>query len=184
MRGRSVTAVVAAVMLALPVVAQAGGWATLELSSTPDGVRAGQEWVVDLKVLQHGRTPLADATPSVTISRPGTGVSREFAAHRTGQTGVYRATVVFPTAGDWEYAVDDGFAQVHAYPAVRIAPEAVTQAAPAQRTPAAGPDGGFPWEVAAALAIGLAAAAMTLALQRRRVRSPSAAARPPATTSG
>lgn len=184
MRGRWITAVVAAVVLALPVGAQAGGWATLELSSTPDGVSAGQKWVVDLKVLQHGRTPLADATPSVTISRPGTGMSREFPAHETGQTGVYRATVVFPTAGNWKYAVDDGFAQVHSYPAVRIAPEARTEAAPSQRTPAADTDDGFPWAVAAALAIGLAAAGMTFALQRRRMRSTPAAGPPPATTSG
>jgi hypothetical protein len=176
--------VTAAVVLVLPGAAHAGGWATLELSSTPDGVRAGQEWVVDLKVLQHGRTPLEDATPSVTISRRGTDVSRKFAAHKTGQAGVYRATVVFPNAGDWKYAVDDGFTQVHAYPAVRIAPEAQAQAAPARQTTAAGRDGGFPWEVAAALAIGLAAAVMTLALQRRRMRAPSAAGRPPATTSG
>ena len=103
-------------LLVLAPAAQAGGWATVGLSSTP----SGKTWVVDLTVLQHGVTPLTDVKPAVVIS---SGDQREvFAAKPTGKPGVYRATVEFPTAGRWEYQVDDGFisAQPHTYPPVQI----------------------------------------------------------------
>ena len=54
-RSIAVLAVLAAVV---PAMALAGGWATVKLSSTPDGAEAGAPWVVNLTVLQHGVTPL------------------------------------------------------------------------------------------------------------------------------
>ena len=104
------------VLLVFAPAARAGGWATVGLSSTP----SGKTWVVDLTVLQHGVTPLTDVKPAVVIS---SGDKRAvFAAKPTGKPGVYRAAVVFPTAGRWEYQVDDGFisAQPHTYPPVQI----------------------------------------------------------------
>jgi hypothetical protein len=55
-----------------------------------------------------------------------------FAAKPTGKPGVYRAAVVFPTAGRWDYQVDDGFisAQPHTYPPVQIGGAAAPAAAP------------------------------------------------------
>jgi hypothetical protein len=47
-----------AVALIAPTTSLAGGWATVGLSSLPDGAQPGEAWVVDLTVLQHGRTPL------------------------------------------------------------------------------------------------------------------------------
>lgn len=70
------------------------------LDSVPDGIRAGESWVVRLTILQPGRTPLEGVEPEVTISKPGT--TRTFAAP-TGHPGVYRASVVFPSAGSWRY---------------------------------------------------------------------------------
>ena len=118
MRKLVVTAAVAAVLV--PATALAGGWATVQLSSTPKGARAGVPWVVDLTVLQHGVTPLAQVRPEVRIAR-GT-LARSFVARPTAKTGVYRARVVFPRAGTWRWSIWDGFSRTHTYRAVRVAP--------------------------------------------------------------
>ena len=97
----------------MPAAAGAGGFATAGLSSTPEGVAPGQPWKVDITVLQHGRTPLDGLQPSVVIRSGDT--TREFAAAPTGKTGVYRAEVVFPTAGRWDYEVLDGFIDAAAH---------------------------------------------------------------------
>ena len=56
--------------LALAGVAQAGCMATVGLSSTPKaGLAAGTPWVVTIRVLQHGRTPMPDAKPEVRIRK-------------------------------------------------------------------------------------------------------------------
>lgn len=52
----SVAALAITILLAVPAGALAGGWATVGLSSTPDGAAAGRPWHLELTVLQHGRT--------------------------------------------------------------------------------------------------------------------------------
>jgi hypothetical protein len=153
------------VVLALPAAAHAGGWATVGLSSTPAGTAPGSPWSVDVEVLQHGRTPLQDVEPAVIVT-DAAGKSTRFDATPTGKPGVYRAEVVFPKAGEYSYAVDDGFiGAVHNFPSVTIGAAAPTAAAPA----VAGDDGGFPW---LALTLGLAGAgalaALALTVTRRR----------------
>ena len=107
-------------LLALPAGALAGGWATVELSSTPDGLAPGKPWKVDITVLQHGRTPLDTVHPSVTITSADGSAQRTFATRPTGRPGVHRASVTFPRAGQWRYVVDDNFSARHPYPAVQI----------------------------------------------------------------
>jgi hypothetical protein len=166
MRARSIaTLVVAAGLLGLPAAATAGGWATVSLSSTPDDLGPGAPWDVEMTILQHGRTPLDGVEPSITLTNSATGKTEYVAAEPTGRPGVYEARAVFPDAGRWTYAVDDGFSRIHDYPAVTIGGAA---SAPA----AAGGDG-FPWSVLlVALLAGLAAAGLTVALRRRRDRPP------------
>ena len=120
MRTLVVALVVAAALL--PAAAIAGGWATVQLSSTPKGSEAGTPWVVNLTVLQHGVTPLAGVRPEVRIAQGA--LRRSFAARPTGKTGVYRARVVFPRAGVWRWTIWDGFSREHTYAPVRIAPAA------------------------------------------------------------
>jgi hypothetical protein len=105
--------------LLLPAVALAGGWATVQLSSTPTNAKAGVPWVVNLTVLQHGITPLDGVRPEVRIAQGTT--ARSFAARPTAKTGVYRARVVFPRAGMWRWSIWDGFSRTHTYKPVRIA---------------------------------------------------------------
>ena len=106
-------------LLTAPAVAHAGGFATTGLSSTPDGLRAGEPWKVELTILQHGQTPMSDLSPEiVTVNADGNRTT--FRAKPTGQPGRYAATVRFPKAGQWRYVVYDGFnnGMPTTYPAV------------------------------------------------------------------
>lgn len=115
------TTVALATALTAPGIAWGGGFATVGLSSLPDGLRPGQPWVVELTVLQHGRTPLDGLRPAVTVApADGGAVGRTFPARPTGEPGVYAARVVFPSAGRWRYEVDDGFTSTHTYAPVQI----------------------------------------------------------------
>jgi hypothetical protein len=127
---------VAAVALVCASTALAGGWATVKLSSTPRALSAGEPWVVNITVLQHGLAsqPLSGLSPTVTIRKAAArstasraGVSRTFKARPTSRPGVYRARVVFPSAGTWHYEVYDAFtlyggARTHRFAPVRVAP--------------------------------------------------------------
>jgi hypothetical protein len=109
----------------------------------------------------------------VLIEAASGGTRRSFVAGPTERSGVYRARVVFPSAGEWAYSVDDDFSQVHQLGSVRIgaggagiAPVAATP------RPATGPpDSGDGVTLAGALGIalgaGLVAAAFTAVLRRR-----------------
>jgi hypothetical protein len=111
--------------LALAGAAQAGCMATVGLSSLPKpGHPAGKPWLVTVRVLQHGRTPMADASPEVRI-RNAAGKLFVFKARRTKVVGSYRARVVFPRAGRYSLGVYDGFpyaecARVHSFKPVVI----------------------------------------------------------------
>ena len=112
--------------LALTGTAQAGCMATVGLSSMPKpGLQAGKPWVVTIRVLQHGRTPMPDAEPEVRI-RNAAGKLFVFKGVRTAVVGSYRARVVFPRAGRYALRVYDGFpvkhcARVHTFRSVVIA---------------------------------------------------------------
>jgi len=88
--------------------ASAGGWATVGLASTPEGVSSGETWQAEITVLRHGVTPTDGAAPSLIIRQQQGDVSETFAAEPTGETGVYVARVVFPSAGTWSYEIDNG----------------------------------------------------------------------------
>lgn len=157
------TILVVAGALALPAAAAAGGFATVGLSSTPDGTRPGEPWDVRLTVLQHGRTPLEGVRPQVRIAADAG--TRAFVARPTGEPGVYRARVVFPAAGRWRLSVDDDFSATHAFPPVNVGAAAPT---PVADEP--------PWAAAlgAALLAGLLAGGATALARRRLAASPAA----------
>jgi len=162
MRVTAMVAIVAGALLA-PAAASGGGWATVGLSPTPDGVAAGKPWVVDMTVLQHGRTPLDGVRPAVIVTRSDGGASRTFAAVATGQPGAYRARVVFPSAGRWDYVVDDGFSARHSFAAVRV------DAPAARGAPVADGGGSELWTALGAGSVaGLAAALLAWVVMRKR----------------
>ncbi len=153
------------VLMVAPATALGGGWATVGLSSTPAGTEPGKPWIVNMTILQHGRTPLENVQPSVTIVNGD--ATKTFAAKPTGKPGVYRAEVVFPTAGRWNYQVDDGFisGQPHTFPAVEIGAPA---SAPAT-APTTSDDGGpsMLWLGLGVALLALAAAVLLLRDRRR-----------------
>ncbi len=136
---RKAVALAAVVALVFASTALAGGWATVKLSSSPKHLSAGEPWIVDVTVLQHGLAtqPLCCLRPTVTIRRivaartTSSNVKeplvKTFKARPTSRVGVYRARVVFPGAGTWRYEVYDAFteyggARTHRFKPVRIAP--------------------------------------------------------------
>lgn len=158
-------------LLLFAPAAFAGGWATVGLDSTPAGVEPGDPWVVNITVLQHGRTPLDNVQPTLTI-RDG-GVSKTFDARKTDKAGVYAATVTFPRAGKWTYEVNDGFIteQPHTFPAVQIGGPVSTPAAAATTT-TAGDGVNLAWLVLGGVCLVLAA--LILIARRARGHEPQA----------
>ena len=155
----------AVLALAAPAGALAGGWATAGLSPPDGGVGAGDTWNAEVTILQHGMTPLAGVSPTVTIRNKTTGAAETFAAKPTDEPGVYLAKVVFPSEGKWTYEVYDGFTQyggekTHTFGAVSIG---------------AGGSDGLPFF--AIIGVGLlalaAVALIYLLLRRVRVRAPA-----------
>ena len=141
--------------------ATAGGWATVGLSSLPPaGLGAGEDWPLDVTVLQHGRTPLAGVHPTVTVRNLRSGeVGGTFAATPTGKPGVYHAVVRFPARGTWTYEVYDGFteyggARTHTFTPVVIA--------------AGGSGSGFPTLPVGGVLLGAALLGAVLYLRRAR----------------
>ena len=169
-----------ALLLVLPGVAGAGGFATVGLSSLPDGTAPGRPWHVTLTILQHGRTPMSDLRPTVRVASADGLTVRTFAARRAGRPGTYTVSVVFPSAGRWTYSIDDGFTQTHTYAPVAIGASAAVPALPpaaasggqgGTAVPAGSDDGGGGNVVAAlgaALAGGLLAGLATALVLRRR----------------
>jgi len=109
MRYLVIVAALVLVAVAAPS-AGAGGWATVALASTPEGVSVGETWEAEITVLRHGVTPTDGAAPNLTIRNAEAGLSETFAAESTGETGVYVARVVFPDAGRWSFEIDNGLA--------------------------------------------------------------------------
>ena len=171
-----VTAAALAALLIAPATTLAGGWATVGLSSLPNATQPREVWAVDLTLLQHGRTPLEGVAPRVLIR--GDGSEKAFAAKPTERAGVYRARVVFPSAGRWTYAVDDDFSQVHELGSVRIGAGgdgATAVAARVTKAPPSVPGDGVTLAGALGIALGagVLAALFTTALRRRGQARPA-----------
>jgi hypothetical protein len=169
MRRAALLSITVLAVLTAPAAAWAGGWASAQLSSTPQGVGPGEPWTVDITILQHGRTPMTDVDPAVVVALPDGGERRFGGKPVDGEPGVYRASVVFPEAGRYAYKVDDGFTNAvpHDFPPVQIGA-------------AADAGGGFPWWLAAAGAVML----LGLALARRRSSSSAGRRSAPAAAPG
>ena len=148
-----------------------GGWATVGFDPPPETLAPGDTWELQMTVLQHGRTPLEGVKPTVILSKEAGGEEASFPAHPTDEPGVYRASVVLESAGEWKLVVDDGFSARHTFPAVQVGKggkDAATGQVAAVNTaaaapPSAGDDGpnlllAFGAAAVAALAAGLGAA--------------------------
>ena len=123
-------------------MAQAGGWATVELGEAPSGLVAGKPWRVELIVKQHGITPMADVKPSITIVNDAGVVAHVPRAPDRPASATTSPTCTFPSAGTWRARISDGFTDVTPH---RISTLNVASATAAP--------GGFPWQQTVAIAI-------------------------------
>jgi YtkA-like len=178
-----------AAVLAAPSAANAGGWATVGFDPPPDDLAPREPWPVDMTILQHGVTPVEGVKPRVIVRPAQGGDPTTFPARATGEPGVYRATVAFPSAGTWRCVVDDGFAARHSYPPVQVgkggrkkaAGDSLGVANVAAATPPSagsgeGGDGGPDYLLALAAAAAAAlVAGLGAALVQRRRGGPNAA---------
>jgi hypothetical protein len=99
--------IAAFLLLAAPAATLAQERATVKLSSKPDKVPTGEPWHVVLTIKQPGRAARSDLKPSIEV-RDADGFTTTHRAAALKKAGRYKATVVFPRAGQWTYAIRDG----------------------------------------------------------------------------
>jgi hypothetical protein len=143
--GLAVLTIVSAVM--------AGGWADVSVSNSPtDPSSGGGGTPIELRVLQHGVTPVSWPNLSVIATDAAGDIFRTKATAK-GPAGTYVATLVFPKAGDWTLTFDSpelimgGAVTMSVAPGVVAAPpvaqppvvEPVAQPAAVTPTPAPAP---------------------------------------------
>jgi hypothetical protein len=177
------TAVLAVLVALVSATGAAAKWG-IELSSTPAGLGPGDPWNVTIRIVgSHFPAKARTSAPVVRIRHAETGTVRSFKSARVARRA-YEATVRFPEAGRWRYAVryaggQYGFEQVLIEaPAAHASGTKVgdSGAAPAQGDD----DGGFPlWPVVA----GSVAAVLLGALGFARLRSRRLPQWPPAPSS-
>jgi hypothetical protein len=164
--------------LVSPAAAAAGGYATVGLQSLPTDVQPGKPWMAEFIVLVHGRTPFVDGRPSVTVSRNGRVVGT-YPAKLVSQDGLYRAAVVFPSRGRFNYVIDDGYSRRHTFPPLIVGGDGAAPAAapaepstpvtPAASTAPAQDDGGsLPLALVLSVGVGLLTAWIVLMVLSRR----------------
>ena len=89
-------------LLLMASAAFAGGWAAVTMTDPPSDITPGEETTVDMTVLQHGETPVDWAKMTVVATNADTGRTlRADARPVAGKIGLYRATLAFPTDGNW-----------------------------------------------------------------------------------
>jgi len=103
-RSRSALLLVTIFNLAFAIPVFAGGWAVISLDELPSGVVAGEPYNIGFTVLQHGKTPMTDLSPTIT-ARIAKGEILTFFAEPEGKPGHYTAALTFPKGGEWEWSL-------------------------------------------------------------------------------
>ena len=161
--------------LVSPAAASAGGYATVGLQSLPTNVEPGKPWMAEFVVLAHGRTPFLDGRPTVTVSRNGR-VFGTYPAKLVNKDGLYRAAVVFPSRGRFNYVIDDGYSQRHTFPPVVVGGAGSEPTAAAASTVPAQADGeSLPPALVLSVGVGFLAAWIVLMVLSRRTHRGKAA---------
>jgi cytochrome c2 len=99
-----------ALLLAMALTAEAGGWAVITLDELPTQITAGKALSIGFTVRQHGQTLRSDLEPIVRFKRADArrdgAESFQATAQRQGAEGHYIAQINFPSAGQWNWQVD------------------------------------------------------------------------------
>jgi hypothetical protein len=153
MRYLIVFAALATALVASPT-ACAGGWATIGFEPLPVGLAPGDPWNPEIRILQHGLTPLDGLEPTLKITHTASGEEQRFAAAPTGEPGMYATEVVFSREGSWTVFIDSGFGEsTLSYGPVQIDADESSAAAASGGRDYTGPILGFGVLVLAAVAV-------------------------------
>lgn len=167
MRRRSIALPLAMLALfAVASVALAGGWAQVTAKNVPVDPPAGEETTIQIRVLQHGETPVSWPRLTVVATDAASGAVIRAVAVATGPEGSYEATLLFPTAGEWTLTYESVDLVMQGSATVRIANVAAPGAAAPVEAPAARAMDVLP-QLIAVLAIFAVLAVGVLALRGR-----------------
>jgi hypothetical protein len=142
-RALALTGLTLAAAAVLAATAQAKDMSVALAESAPAALAEGEDWNASLLI--HGEPQmLQEATPSIRITNTVSGATEDVAATRTSAKAadgqmIYAATVSFPSAGVWRYALIDGVTD-REYEGGTIqvgTPAAAASAAPSAPAPAA-----------------------------------------------
>lgn len=86
--------------------ARAGGWAVLTLAELPPQVVAGDSFTVRFAVRQHGNHLASGLDSFVTAVHTKTGQALEFKAEPADKAGYYKATMMLPHSGAWDWEIE------------------------------------------------------------------------------
>ena len=142
----------------------AGGWAVITLDELPTDVVAGKPLRIGFTVLQHGRTPMTDLEPTVTIQLS---FDEKFVvyAEPEGKPGHYTATITFPREGNWKWSIQ-AFTMDQPMPVLTVAaPGAVSASQPVKTEPAT--TNISPLLIFRTLALGIGLIGLVIAFRRR-----------------
>lgn len=118
----------------LPMRANAGGWASVELDDPMPEVRAGQPLRLGFMVKQHGVTPIhsafgMDVTPLLSARSLDTSETVSARAVKGVAIGHFVVDVTFPSAGRWEWEITPEPFTGTKLPTLNVAASAVASAA-------------------------------------------------------
>jgi hypothetical protein len=106
MRALKIALVCIGLAVALVPSVFAGGWAVTTLDALPSEIRAGQSYSIGYVIRQHGQTPYTNAQTAIEIRSSDREPPTRFRARPEGAAGHYVAEVIFPSAGEWRWDVD------------------------------------------------------------------------------
>ena len=95
------------VLLAVPLIAAYGGWATISVEDLPDYGVVRQPLTLTFSVRQHGFSKLSNLEPRVEAR--GAGTNAAAVAVPGKEEGQYTARLVLPQAGEWTITIQSGF---------------------------------------------------------------------------
>lgn len=106
---------VLSVVLLFSLVAAAytrGGWAVVTIKSPPDYLIVGKPNELTFEIRQHGRTPVSGFRTAIEARNGAKRVAGR--TWETATTGVYRASIDIPSAGEWRVTINTDFGKSRA----------------------------------------------------------------------
>jgi len=130
-------ALIAMLALTATATAAAGGWATVEMDKPVTRTEVDQPLTLDFTLLQHGMTPADWTTTYFEATNTDTGETLRVDAEAGAEAGRWTVTVAFPSAGNWDWAIQtEELAVEDTFPALEVVGDAAAVSNTSAVTPA------------------------------------------------